>query len=53
MGEALVRTFGYTVAARYLNNSREMVREQYSQIETGEFGDVATEAVEVIDRGID
>jgi integrase len=49
MGEVLVRSFGYTVAARYLDNSEEMVRERYSHIEAGELGDVATEALEEID----
>jgi len=49
MGEVLVRAFGYTVAARYLDNSEEMVRERYSHIEAGELGDVATEALEDID----
>jgi len=49
MGEVLVRAFGYTVAARYLDNSEEMVRERYSHIEAGELGDVATEALEQID----
>jgi len=50
MGEVLVRAFGYTVAARYLDNSEEMVRERYSHIEAGELGDVATEALEAIDN---
>ncbi|MFC4246890.1 tyrosine-type recombinase/integrase [Natribaculum luteum] len=51
MGEVLVRAFGYTVAARYLDNSEEMVRERYSHIEAGELGDLATEALgEVDDR---
>ena len=50
MGEVLVRAFGYTVAARYLDNSEEMVRERYSHIEAGELGDVATEALEEIDN---
>ena len=49
MGEVLVRAFGYTVAARYLDNSEEMVRERYSHIEAGELGDVATSALEEID----
>ena len=49
MGEVLVRASGYTVAARYLDNSEEMVRERYSYIEAGELGDVATEALEEID----
>lgn len=35
MGEVLVRAFGHTVAARYLDNSEEMVRERYSHIEPG------------------
>jgi hypothetical protein len=51
MGEVLVRAFGYTVAARYLDNSEEMVRERYSHIEAGELGDVATEALNEIDAG--
>jgi len=45
MGEVLVRAFGYTVVARYLDNSEEMVRQSYSHIEAGELGDVATEAL--------
>ena len=49
MGEVLVRAFGYTVAARYLDNSEEMVRERYSHIEAGELGNVATEALSDID----
>jgi len=49
MGEVLVRAFGYTVAARYLDNSEEMVRERYSHIEAGKLGDVATEALEEVD----
>jgi len=49
MGEVLVRAFGYTVAARYLDNSEGMVRERYSYIEAGELGDVATEALNEID----
>jgi len=49
MGEVLVRAFGYTVAARYLDNSEEMVRERYSHIEAGELGDVATEALKETD----
>jgi hypothetical protein len=49
MGEALVRAFGYTVAAGYLDTSEEMVRERYSHIEAGELGDAATEALEEID----
>jgi hypothetical protein len=52
MGEVLVRAFGYTVAARYLDNSEEMVRERYSHIEAGELGDVATEALDEVDSGI-
>jgi integrase len=49
MGEILVRAFGYTVVARYLDSSEEMVRERYSHIEPGELGDVATEALEEVD----
>jgi integrase len=50
MGEVLVRAFGYMVAARYLDNSEEIVREQYSHIEAGELGDIATDALDEIDR---
>jgi hypothetical protein len=49
MGEVLVRSFGYTVAARYLDNSEEMVRERYSHIEAGELGDLATDALDEVD----
>jgi len=52
MGEVLVRAFGYTVAARYLDNSEEMVRERYSHIEAGELGDVATEALNQVDSDL-
>jgi hypothetical protein len=44
-----VQAFGEPVAARYLNNSEEMVHDRYSHIETGELGDVATEALEEAD----
>ncbi|SEO75498.1 hypothetical protein SAMN05216388_101848 [Halorientalis persicus] len=49
MGEVLVRGFGYTVAARYLDNSEKMVRERYSHIEADELGDIATEAINEMD----
>lgn len=49
MGEVLVRAFGYTVAARYLDNSEEMVRKRYSHIKAGELGDAAAEAIEDVD----
>lgn len=52
MGEILVRAFGYTVAARYLDNSEEMVRKRYSHIEAGELGDISAEALEDVDGGI-
>lgn len=50
MGEVLVRAFGYTTAARYLDNSEEMIRERYSQIEAGELGVTATEAIQEVDE---
>ena len=34
--KVLVRQFGYATAARYLDNSEQMVRERYSHIEAGE-----------------
>jgi integrase len=49
MGEVLVRGFGYTVAARYLDNSEKMVRDRYSHIEADELGDIATEAINEMD----
>ena len=49
MGEVLVRSFGYTVAARYLDNSEKMIRKRYSHIEADELGELATEAINEID----
>lgn len=49
MGEVLVRAFGYTVAARYLDNSEDMVRQRYSHIEAGELGDKAAEGIREVD----
>jgi integrase len=49
MGELLVRSFGYTVAARYLDNSEKMVRKRYSHIEADELGNLATEAIYEMD----
>lgn len=49
MGEILVRSFGYTVAARYLDNSEKMIRKRYSHIEADELGEFATEAINKID----
>lgn len=48
MGEVLVRVFRYSVAARYLENSGEMVLECYSYIEAGELGEVAVETLDEI-----
>jgi hypothetical protein len=51
MGRFLVRAFGYTVVARFLDNSEEMVREGYSYVEADEIGDVAIEVLsEMMDR---
>jgi integrase len=49
MGEILVRGFGYTVAARYLDNSEKMIRDRYSHIEADELGELATKAINEID----
>lgn len=51
-GEVLVAAFGYTVTARHLDNSEEMVRERYSHVEAGELGDVATEPLDEVDRTV-
>ena len=52
MGEVLVRQFGYATAARYLDNSEQMVRERYSHIEAGEQADMATEALAASDQRV-
>jgi integrase len=52
MGEVLVRQFGYATAARYLDNSEQMVRERYSHIEAGEQADMATEALAESDQRV-
>jgi integrase len=52
MGEVLVRQFGYATAARYLDNSEQMVRERYSHIEAGEQADMATEALAETDQRV-
>jgi hypothetical protein len=52
MGEVLVRQFGYTAAARYLDNSEEMVRRRYSHITAAERADMATEALAATDRRV-
>lgn len=52
MGEVLVRRFGYATAARYLDNSEQMVRKRYSHIEAGEQADMATEALAETDQRV-
>jgi len=49
MGEILVPGFGYTVAARYLDNSEKMIRDRYSNIKVDELGELATDAINEID----
>ena len=48
-GEVLVRTSGYTVAARALDNSEEVVREHYSHIEAGDLAKQMTDTSEEAD----
>jgi integrase len=43
-GEVMVREFGYTEAARHLDNSEEVVREHYSHIEASERAQMAETA---------
>jgi hypothetical protein len=50
MGEVLVRAFGYTVAARYLDNSEEMIRERYLHINAGKLGNFASEVLGDVDN---
>lgn len=52
MGETLVREGGYTAAARYLDNSEEMIRERYQHIEAGERADMATMALAATDKRV-
>jgi hypothetical protein len=52
VGEVSVQAFGYTVAARYLDNLEEEVRKRYSYIVAGELGDVATKTLNEIDGNI-
>jgi integrase len=52
MGEVLVRKYGYAAAARYLDNSEEIVRESYSHIEAGEQADLATAALADSDQRV-
>lgn len=44
VGEVLVRAYGHAEAARYLDNSEEIVREHYSHIEAGELAERAEAA---------
>ena len=50
--EVLVRQFSYATAARYLDNSEQMVRERYSHIKAGEQADMATEALAASDQRV-
>lgn len=52
MGEVLVRQSGYAAAARYLDNSEQMVREAYSHIEANERADIATEGLAATDQRV-
>lgn len=52
MGEVMVREFGYAAAARYLDNSEEMVREAYQHIEAADRADQATEALSRTDQRV-
>jgi hypothetical protein len=47
-----IQQFGYATAARYLDNSEQMVRERYSHIEAGEQADMATEALAASDQRV-
>lgn len=51
VGEVLVRAYGHAEAARYLDNSEEIVREHYSHIEAGELADRAEAAF--AEHGVD
>lgn len=46
LGEILVREKGYTLAARYLDNSEEMVRKRYSHVVPGNIREDVTAAIE-------
>jgi len=49
MGEVMVREYGFPTAARFLDNSEEMVREAYSHLEAADQADQATQAIKNID----
>jgi hypothetical protein len=49
VGEVVVRTRGFTAAARVLDDSEEMVRERYSHIEAGELAEDLGAAIDAVD----
>lgn len=49
VGEVLVCGFGYTFAARYLDNPEKVIRDRYSQIGADELDGLATEMINEID----
>jgi len=49
IGEIVVRTQGFTAAARVLDDAEEMVRQRYSHIEAGELADDLGDAIESVD----
>jgi len=52
MGEVLVREEGFAAAARFLDNSEEMVRKHYSHIEAAEQADVVADALSKTDEQV-
>jgi hypothetical protein len=52
MGGVLVRQSRYAPAARYFDNSEQMVRERYSHIEAREQAEMATEALAASDQRV-
>jgi integrase len=51
IGEVMVRTRGFTAAARVLDDSEEMVRQRYSHIEAGELAEELGAAIDAVDGG--
>ncbi len=52
MGEVLVRTKGFAAAARFLDNSEEIVRDHYSHIEAAERAEIVTDALSQTDQQV-
>jgi integrase len=46
IGEVVVRQYGFSAAARFLDDTEEMVRRRYSHIEAGELASLVSDAID-------